>query len=119
MSAKGSALGGNAPESGVLENRAPAPRTSKTAANGTRRSRGYKADATSQETGIADTQETSAGGINAESSHPISAPRTSKTAANGTRRSRGYKADATSQETGIADTQETSAGGINAESSHP
>jgi len=70
MSAKGSALGGNAPESGVLANRAPAPRTSKTAANGTRRSRGYKADATSQETGIADTQETSAGGINAESSHP-------------------------------------------------
>src|SRR3984957_6741519 len=70
MSAKGSALGGNAPESGVLANRAPAPRTSKTAANGTRRSRGYKADATSQETGIADTQETSPGGINAESSHP-------------------------------------------------
>src|SRR5580704_3720537 len=70
MSAKGSALGGNPPESGVLENRAPAPRTPKTAANGTRRSRGYKADATSQETGIADSQETSAGGINAESSHP-------------------------------------------------
>src|ERR1700689_1470980 len=70
MSAKGSALGGNAPESGVLANRAPAPRTPKTAANGTRRSRGYKADATSQETGIAETQETPAGGINAESSHP-------------------------------------------------
>src|ERR1700689_1340750 len=69
MSAKGSALGGNVPESEVLANRAPAPRTRKTAANGTRRSRGYKADETSQETGIAETQETSAGGINAESSH--------------------------------------------------
>src|ERR1700689_3795749 len=70
MSAKGSALGGNVPESEVLANRAPAPRTRKTAANGTRRSRAYKADATSQETGIAETQETSAGGITAESSHP-------------------------------------------------
>src|SRR6202453_5293175 len=70
MSAKGSALGANAPESGVLSNRAPAPRTRKTAANGTRRSRVDKADATSQETGIAETQETPAGGINAESSHP-------------------------------------------------
>ncbi|HEX2745887.1 MAG TPA: hypothetical protein VHN16_15990, partial [Streptosporangiaceae bacterium] len=69
MSAKGSALGANTPESGVLANRAPAPRTPKTAANGTRRSRGYKADATSQETGIAETQETSAGAINAETSH--------------------------------------------------
>jgi GAF domain-containing protein len=70
MSAKGSALGANAPESEVLSNRAPAPRTRKTAANGTRRSRSDKADATSQETGIAETQETPAGGINAESSHP-------------------------------------------------
>ena len=70
ISAKGSALGASAPESGVLENRAPAPRPPRTAANGTRRSRGYKAAATSQETGIAKTQETSAGGITAESSHP-------------------------------------------------
>jgi len=70
MSAKGSSLGVNVPESGALANRAPAPRTPKAADNGTRRSRGYKADATSQETGIAETQETSAGGINAESSHP-------------------------------------------------
>jgi len=70
MSAKGSALGANVPESAALANRAPAPRTPKTAANGTRRSRGYKADATSQETGIAETQETSAEGITAESSPP-------------------------------------------------
>jgi len=70
MSAKGSALGANVSESGVLQNRALAPPPPRTAANGTRRSRGYKADATSQETGIADTQETSAGGITAESSHP-------------------------------------------------
>jgi hypothetical protein len=70
MSAKGNAPGANGPESGVLQNRAPAPRTPRTAANGTRRSRGHKAGATSQETGIAETQETSAGGITAESSHP-------------------------------------------------
>jgi len=70
MSAKGSALGANAPESGVLENRAPAPRAPRAAANGTRRSRGHRADPTSQETGIAETQETPAGGITAETSHP-------------------------------------------------
>jgi GAF domain-containing protein len=70
MSAKGSALGANVPESGALENRTPAPRNPGTAGNGNRRSRGLKANVNSQEAGIADTPEATAGPIAAEGSHP-------------------------------------------------
>ena len=70
MSAKGSALGANVPGSGALENRAPAPRNPGTAGNGNKRSRGLKANVNSQEAGIADTPEATAGPIAAEGSHP-------------------------------------------------
>ena len=70
MSAKGDALGASVPESGVLPNRAPAPRNPGTAGNGTKRSRGFKANVNSQEAGIADTPEAPAGHIAAEGSHP-------------------------------------------------
>src|ERR1700683_1428462 len=70
ISAKGSALGASVPESGVPPSRAPAPRTAGTASNGTRRGSGSKAGANSQEAGIANTIETSAGSLAAESSHP-------------------------------------------------
>jgi GAF domain-containing protein len=70
MSAKGGALGASVPESGVLSNRAPAPRNPGTAGNGTKRSRGFKANVNSQEAGIADTPEAAAGHIAAEGSHP-------------------------------------------------
>jgi hypothetical protein len=68
MSAKGSALGADVPESGAPENRAPAPRNPGTAGNGNKRSRGLKANA--QEAGIADTPEDTAGPVAAEGSHP-------------------------------------------------
>src|ERR1700676_946061 len=70
MSAKGSPLGASVPESAALSNRAPAPRTPGTAGNGTKRSRGFKANVNSQEAGIADTPEAPAGAIAAEGSHP-------------------------------------------------
>jgi GAF domain-containing protein len=70
MSAKGGALGSSVPESGVLSNRAQAPRNPGTAGNGTKRSRGFKASVNSQEAGIADTPEAAAGHIAAEGSHP-------------------------------------------------
>ena len=70
MSAKGGALGASVPESGVLSNRAQAPRNPGTAGNGTKRSRGFKASVNSQEAGIADTPEAPAGHIAAEGSHP-------------------------------------------------
>src|SRR5450755_3457984 len=70
MSAKGGALGASVPESGVLSNRAQAPRNPGTAGNGTKRSRGFKANVNSQEAGIADTPEAPAGHIAAEGSHP-------------------------------------------------
>ena len=70
ISAKGSALGASVPESGVPPSRAPAPRTAGTASNGTGRGSGSKAGANSQEAGIANTIETSAGSLAAESSHP-------------------------------------------------
>ena len=70
MSAKGGALGASVPESGVLSNRAQAPRNPGTAGNGTKRSRGFKASVNSQEAGIADTPEAAAGHIAAEGSHP-------------------------------------------------
>src|SRR5450755_891179 len=70
MSAKGCALGSSVPESGVLSNRAQAPRNPGTAGNGTKRSRGFKASVNSQEAGIADTPEAAAGHIAAEGSHP-------------------------------------------------
>ncbi len=69
MSAKGTALGSSGPEPGVLPSRAPAPRTPRPASSGTKRSRGSKASATSQEGGIAETHETAAGSFTAESSH--------------------------------------------------
>jgi len=70
ISAKGSALGASVPESGVPPSRAPAPRTAGTASNGTGQGSGSKAGANSQEAGIANTIETSAGSLAAESSHP-------------------------------------------------
>lgn len=70
MSAKGGALGAGVPESGVLSNRAPTPRTPRTAGNGTKRSRAVKADVNSQEAGIADSPEAPARRIAAEGSHP-------------------------------------------------
>jgi hypothetical protein len=56
MSAKGSALGAEAPEGGVQQNRAPMPRT---AGNGTKRSRDSSTGVNFQEAGITDTPETS------------------------------------------------------------
>jgi len=66
MSAKGSALGASVTESGVSPSRAPAPRASGAAGNGTKRGRGTDAVTNSQEAGIRETPETSA----AENSHP-------------------------------------------------
>src|SRR5215470_1183724 len=56
MSAKGSALGVDAPEGGAQQNRAPMPRT---AGNGTKRSRDPSTGMNFQETGITDAPETS------------------------------------------------------------
>src|ERR1700730_18335481 len=56
MSAKGSALGANAPEGGVVSSRAPLPRAS---GNGTKRSRESDTGTNSPEAGITDTPETS------------------------------------------------------------
>src|ERR1700730_15077220 len=56
MSAKGSALGANVPEGGVVSSRAPLPRAS---GNGTKRSRESDTGTNSPEAGITDTPETS------------------------------------------------------------
>jgi Stage II sporulation protein E (SpoIIE)/Histidine kinase-like ATPase domain len=69
MSAKGSALGTSASESGVPVNRAPAPRPSGTSGNGTRSGRGSAAGADSQEGG---TEATST--VSAESAWPALSP---------------------------------------------
>jgi GAF domain-containing protein/anti-sigma regulatory factor (Ser/Thr protein kinase) len=66
MSAKGSALGADVTEGGVLPERAPLPRTPD---NGTKRSREAKTGTNVQEAGITETPEASAGSV-AESSHP-------------------------------------------------
>jgi hypothetical protein len=70
MSAKGTAVGASVPGSGVPPNRTPAPRTSGFAGNGTKRSRGSKASTNPPEAGIAESLETSAENLAAESSHP-------------------------------------------------
>jgi GAF domain-containing protein len=67
ISAKGSALGAEGSESGVPPSRAPLPRA---AGNGTKRSRHTSTGTNVQEAGIAETPETSAGSVAAESSHP-------------------------------------------------
>ena len=67
ISARGSALGADGPESGVVPSRAPLPRAS---GNGTKRSRQPSTGTNVQEAGIAETPETSAGSVAAESSHP-------------------------------------------------
>ena len=56
MSAKGSALGANVPEGGVVSSRAPLPRAP---GNGTKRSRESDTGTNFQEAGITDTPETS------------------------------------------------------------
>ena len=72
ISAKGSALGADGSESGVVPSRAPLPRAS---GNGTKRSHQASTGTNFQEAGIAETPETSAGSVlpritAAESSHP-------------------------------------------------
>ncbi len=67
ISAKGSALGADGSESGVVPSRAPLPRAS---GNGTKRSHQPSTGTNVQEAGIAETPETSAGSVAAESSHP-------------------------------------------------
>ena len=66
-SAKGSALGADGSESGVAPSRAPLPRIP---GNGTKRSHHASNGTNVQEAGIAETPETSAGSVAAESSHP-------------------------------------------------
>src|SRR4029077_10817448 len=56
MSAKGSALGANVPEGGVVSSRAPLPRAS---GNGTKQSRESDTGTSFQEAGISDPPETS------------------------------------------------------------
>ena len=76
MSAKGSALGADVPESGVAPNRAPAPRTPESAGNGAGPGReaqiatGPENPVDSQEGGIGETQGTFTGSIGAESEPP-------------------------------------------------
>ncbi len=67
MSAKGSALGAEAPESGARTDRAPLPRAP---GNGTKRSRETKTGTDFQEAGIIETPDASPGSVTAESSHP-------------------------------------------------
>jgi Stage II sporulation protein E (SpoIIE)/Histidine kinase-like ATPase domain/PAS fold len=67
ISAQGSALGAEGSESGVPPSRAPLPRV---AGNGSKRSYNTSAGTNVQEAGIAETSETSAGSVAAESSHP-------------------------------------------------
>ena len=67
ISAKGSTLGAGGSESGVASNHAPLPRAP---GNGTKRSHQASIGTNFQEAGIAETPETSAGGVAAESSHP-------------------------------------------------
>ena len=67
ISARGSALGADGSESGVVPSRAPLPRA---AGNGTKRSHQPSAGTNVQEAGIAETPETSAVSVAAESSHP-------------------------------------------------
>src|SRR5260370_19524134 len=76
MSAKGSALGASVPEGGVAPKRALAPRNAGgpkvagVSGNGTKRSHRSRTGTNFEEAGIAETPETSAGSIAAESSHP-------------------------------------------------
>ena len=67
VSAKDSTLGAGGSESGVASNHAPLPRAP---GNGTKRSHQASIGTNFQEAGIAETPETSAGGVAAESSHP-------------------------------------------------
>jgi GAF domain-containing protein len=67
ISAKGSALGADGSESGVASSRAPLPRTP---GNGTKRSHQVSTGTNFQEAGIAETPESSAGSLAAESSQP-------------------------------------------------
>ena len=67
VSAKDSTLGADGSESGVASNHAPLPRAP---GNGTKRSHQASIGTNFQEAGIAETPETSAGGVAAESSHP-------------------------------------------------
>jgi serine phosphatase RsbU (regulator of sigma subunit) len=67
VSAKDSTLGTGGSESGVASNHAPLPRAP---GNGTKRSHQASIGTNFQEAGIAETPETSAGGVAAESSHP-------------------------------------------------
>ncbi len=67
ISARGSALGADGSESGVVPSRAPLPRAS---GNGAKRSHQPSTGTNVQEAGIAETPETSAGSAAAEGSHP-------------------------------------------------
>jgi serine phosphatase RsbU (regulator of sigma subunit) len=67
VSAKDSTLGAGGSESGVASNHAPLPRAP---GNGTKRSHQASIGTNFQEARIAETPETSAGGVAAESSHP-------------------------------------------------
>ena len=67
VSAKDSTLGAGGSESGVASSHAPLPRAP---GNGTKRSHQASIGTNFQEAGIAETPETSAGGVAAESSHP-------------------------------------------------
>src|SRR5579859_4286390 len=70
MSAKGSALGANLPESGVASNRAPAPRAPESAGNGAGRGHAVTIGTESVEAGIGETEGTFAGSIGAGSVPP-------------------------------------------------
>ena len=67
ISAKDSTLGADGAESGVASSHAPLPRAP---GNGTKRSHQPSTGTNFQEAGIAETPETSAGGVAAENSHP-------------------------------------------------
>src|SRR5579859_74998 len=70
MSAKGSALGANAPGSGVPPKRAPAPRAPESAGNGARRGHAATIGTDSREAGIGETEGTFAGSIGGEGVPP-------------------------------------------------
>src|ERR1700733_6660914 len=70
MSAKGSALGANAPGSAVPPKRAPAPRTPESAGNGARRGHAATIGTDSGEAGIGKTEGTFAGSVGADGVPP-------------------------------------------------